>query len=58
LPYALVQNSLLSTNDHKHKRNKKIGKSNGLTKHNEKEKMIKKKREKSSNEMFNSNVDG
>jgi hypothetical protein len=36
LPYALVQNSLLTTNNHKHKRNKEIGTSNGLTKHNEK----------------------
>jgi hypothetical protein len=46
LPYALVQNSLLATNDHKHKRNKKIGTSNGLTKHNKKDKMTKKKKKK------------
>jgi len=56
LPDALVQNSLLATNDHKHtKRNKNIIASNGLTKHNEKKNDQKKK---SSNEMFNSNVDG
>jgi hypothetical protein len=46
LPCALVQNSFLA-NDHKHKTKKiKIVTSNGLTKHNEKEKMTISKKNK------------